>query len=240
VAESTRKGGKRKPSDPFKGIKPVGKPRSLGEAVYETLKTAIVKGDLRPGQRLVEQQLSNRLQTSRIPIREAIKTLEQEDLVEKMAKKGWVVRSITKEEIEETFGIRAVLESYAAYLATERVTDALIARLESAIGAYREALTHRDTEALMSANTQFHEMIYKASGSQKLYSLINNFRDFISRYRRALLTNLDFAKISLEDHVQMVSAMRKKDKEKVESLVRAHILRGKGIVVTEMEQGRLV
>jgi len=102
-----------------------------------------------------------------------------------MAGKGWVVRSITKEEIEETFGIRAVLESYAAYLATERVTDALIARLDSAIGAYREGLTHRDTEALMSANTQFHEMIYKASGSQKLYSLINNFRDFISRYRRA-------------------------------------------------------
>lgn len=235
----TRQSGSKR-ADPFKAIKPVGKPRSLGEAVYETLKTAIIKGDLRPGQRLVEQQLSNRLQTSRIPIREAIKKLEQEDLVEKTPGKGWVVRNITKDEIEETFGIRAVLESYAAYLATERVTDALIARLDSAIGAYREALTHRDTEALMFANTQFHEMIYKASGSQKLYSLINNFRDFISRYRRALLTNLDFAKISLEDHVQMVSAMRKKDKERVESLVRTHILRGKSIVVAEMEQGRLV
>jgi DNA-binding GntR family transcriptional regulator len=237
VAGSTPK---RKPSDPFKAIKPVGKPRSLGEAVYEALKTAIIKGDLRSGQRLVEQQLSNRLQTSRIPIREAIKKLEQEDLVEKMANKGWVVRNITKEEIEDTFGIRAVLESYAAYLATERVTDTLIARLESAIRAYREALAHRDTEALMAANTQFHELIYKAAGSQKLYSLINNFRDFIARYRRALLANLDFAKISLDDHVQMVSAMRKKDKERVESLVRTHILRGKSIVVTEMEKGRLV
>lgn len=226
--------------DPFKAIKPVGKPRPLGDAVYETLKTAIVKGDLQPGQRLVEQQLSNRLRTSRIPIREAIKKLEQEDLVEKMAGKGWVVRNITKEEVEEAFGIRAVLESYAAYLATERVTDALITRLENTIGLYRQALARGDTEALMSANTQFHEMIYKASGSGKLYSLINNFRDSISRYRRTLLTNLDFARISLEDHVQMVSAMRKKDKELVESLVRKHILRGKGIVVAEMEQGRLV
>ena len=239
MQRTVNRGAKGKAARPFKGIRPVGKPRSVGDAVYDALKGAIIKGDLAPGQRLIEHQLSLQLRTSRIPIREAIKKLEQEGLVEKLHRRGFIVKSVSQAEIEETFGIRAVLESYAAYLATERLTDVLIRTLEASIQDYRDGLASNDVEKMMSANTQFHETIYRAAGSQKLYTLINNFRDFIARYRRALLTNLDFAKISLDDHVQMVSAMRKKDKERVESLVRTHILRGKSIVVTEMEKGRL-
>ncbi len=224
----------------FKGIRPVGKPRSVGDAVYDALKVAITKGDLPPGQRLIEHQLSLRMRTSRIPIREAIKKLEKDGLVEKLHKRGFVVKSVTKTEIEETFGIRAVLESYAAYLATERLTDVLREGLENTVQAYRDALENDDIERMMSANAQFHEMIYKASGSEKLYTLINNFRDFISRYRKTLLTTRDFAKMSLEDHIRMLEAMNERDKEKVEELVKKHILRGKEIIIREMEAGRLI
>jgi DNA-binding GntR family transcriptional regulator len=224
----------------FKGIRPVGKPRSVGDAVYDALKVAITKGDLPPGQRLIEHQLSLRMRTSRIPIREAIKKLEKDGLVEKLHKRGFVVKSVTKTEIEETFGIRAVLESYAAYLATERLTDALMRELENTVQAYRDAFEKNDVEQMMSANAQFHEMIYKASGSEKLYTLINNFRDFISRYRKTLLTTRDFAKMSLEDHIRMLEAMNERDKEKVEELVKKHILRGKENIIREMEAGRLI
>jgi len=225
---------------PLKGIRPVGKPRSVGDAVYDALKTAITKGDLSPGQRLIERQLSTQLRTSRIPIREAIKKLEKDGLVEKLLKRGFIVKSVTEAEIEETFGIRAVLESYAAYLATGRVTDALMKRLERTVQVYREALTAKNVEQMMAANAQFHEAIYKASGSEKLYTLINNFRDYISRYRKTLLTTHEFAKVSLEDHVRMLEAMRDGDKEKVEELVKKHILRGKAIIAGEMKAGRLV
>jgi DNA-binding GntR family transcriptional regulator len=224
----------------LKGIKPVGKPRSVGEAVYDALKAAIIQGGLPPGQRLIEHQLSLQMRTSRIPIREAIKKLEKDDLVEKLHKRGFVVKSMTKAEIEETFGIRAVLESYAAYLATERVTDVLIGRLEKTVQAYRDAFASNDVKGMMAANVQFHEMIYKASGSQKLYTLVNTFRDHISRYRKTLLFTRDFAKISLEDHVQMLHAMKEGKKEKVEQLVKKHILRGRGIIIGEMEAGRLI
>jgi DNA-binding GntR family transcriptional regulator len=233
-------GTRAKQGQPLKGIRPVGKPRSVGEAVYDTLKMAITKGDLPPGQRLVEHQLSLRMRTSRIPIREAIKKLEKDGLVEKLNKRGFVVKSVTKTEIEETFGIRAVLESYAAYLATERLTDALMKGLESTVQAYRDALANNDVERMTTANAQVHEMIYKASGSEKLYALINNFRDYISRYRKTLLTTIDFARISLEDHIRMLDAMNERDKEKVEELVRKHILRGKEIIIREMEAGRLI
>ncbi len=221
-------------------MKPVGKPRSVGDAVYDTLKTVIIKGDLAPGQRLVERQLSLQLHTSRIPIREALKKLEKDGLVEKLAKRGFVVRNVTKAEIEETFGIRAVLESYAAYLATGLLTDALMRRLERTIQTYREALAKNDVAQMTAANAQFHEIIYRASGSEKLYTLINNFRDYISRYRKTLLTTFEFASVSLDDHVRMLEAMRAKDGEKVEALVRQHIMRGKDIIVGEMKTGRLI
>ncbi len=229
-----------KATKPLKGIRAVGKPRSVGDAVYDTLKTAITKGDLAPGQRLIERQLSIQLHTSRIPIREAIRKLEKDGLVEKLLKRGYVVKSVTEDEIDETFGIRAVLESYAAYLATDHLTDALVKRLERSIDAYREALAHRNVQKMTEANAQFHEIIYKASGSGKLYTLINNFRDYISRYRKTLLTTHEFARVSLEDHIRMLDAMRERDSEKVEGLVRKHILRGKDIIVGEMKAGRLL
>jgi DNA-binding GntR family transcriptional regulator len=229
-----------KSSKPLRGIRPVGKPRSVGEAVYDALKAAITKGDLPPGQRLVERQLSLQLRTSRIPIREAIKKLEKDGLLEKLPKRGFVVKSVTEAEIVETFGIRAVLESYAAYLATERLTDVLMKRLEDSIQIYRDALAKNDLDRMMTANAQFHETIYKASGSEKLHTLINNFRDYISRYRKTLLTTHEFAKESLEDHVRMLDAMKERDKEKVDELVRKHILRGKAIIVGEMKAGRLI
>jgi DNA-binding GntR family transcriptional regulator len=236
----TMQGTKARQVQSLKGIRPVGKPRSVGDAVYDALKVAITRGDLLPGQRLIEHQLSLQMRTSRIPIREAIKKLEKDGLVERPHKRGFVVKSVTKAEIEETFGIRAVLESYAAYLATERLTDTLMRRLEKTVQAYREALAKNDVEKMMTANGQFHETIYKASGSEKLYTLINNFRDYISRFRKTLLVTKDFAKISLDDHVQMLDAMKEGDKEKVEELVRKHILRGKEIIIREMEAGRLI
>ncbi len=227
---------RQKTTHPLKSLKPVGKPRPVGEVAYASLKEAIVKGDLKPGQRLVEHQLSTQMRVSRIPVREAIKKLEQDGLVEKLDGRGFAVKSLTREEIEETFGIRSVLESYAAFLATEQMNDAVLAKLEDSIEAYRNALGDGDTEKLMQLNTQFHEVLYRAAGSKQLYALINNFRDNIYRYRRPLLNSPERARLSLSDHEEMVAAMREKDKEKVEKLVKRHILRGKGLIIDEMDE----
>jgi DNA-binding GntR family transcriptional regulator len=223
----------------LKRIRPVGKPRAVGERAYASLKEAIVKGDLSPGQRLVEMHLSTQMRTSRIPVREALKKLEKDGLVEKLAGGGFVVKSFSRAEVEETFGIRALLESYAAYLATEHMTEATLNRLEGSIEAYKVALDEGDTQRLMQLNTQFHETIYKAAGSQKLYDLINNFRDVIARYRKGLLTCIDYARISLEDHEKLIDAMREQDKDEVERLVKRHVLRGKDIVLKDMEAGKV-
>jgi DNA-binding GntR family transcriptional regulator len=220
---------------PLRGIKAVGKPRPLGEIAYTTLKDAIVKGDLQPGQRLVESSLSGQMKISRIPVREAIKKLEQDGLVERLDKGGFVVKNPSIEEIEETFGIRAVLESYASALATERMNDGVGKKLDETLESYREALARNDIAKMMLLNNQLDEIIFTAAGSKRLYALINNFRDFISRYRKLLLTCLDYAAISLSEHEKIVEAMKEGDPVKVEKLVREHLLRGKNILIKDMK-----
>ncbi len=223
-----------KTAKPLKGIKAVGKPRPVGETAYASLREAIVRGDLYPGQRLVENTLSGQMRISRIPVREAMRKLEQDGLVERLEKGGFVVKDLSAEEIEETFGIRAVIESYAAGLATARMNVATIARMEASLDGYREALKRGDTMKMTQFNDSLDEIIFNASGSKTLCSLIGNFRDFISRYRRRLLTCTDNAAASLTEHEKIVQAMKERDPEKVEILVRKHLLRGMEIVLKDM------
>jgi DNA-binding GntR family transcriptional regulator len=220
---------------PLKGIRAVGKPRPVGEAAYASLREAIVKGDLHPGQRLVENTLSGQMKISRIPVREAIRRLEQDGLVERLEKGGFIVKDVSREEIEETFGIRAVLESYAAALATARMDERTVSRLDATLESYREALRRGDILKMTQLNDQLDEIIFGASGSRKLCALIGNFRDFVSRYRRALLNCPENAAISLAEHGRIVEAMKKGDPDEVERLVRRHLTRGKEIIIREME-----
>lgn len=226
--------------EPLKGIKAVGKSLPVGEVAYASLKGAIVRGDLHPGQRLVENRLSAQMGISRIPVREAIKKLEQDGLVEKLEKGGFAVKNPSREEIEETFGIRAVLEGYAAALATRHMDRPLLKRLDETIEAYREALNQRDTTRMMRLNDQLDEIIFGASANKRLRSLIANFRDFISHYRKVLLTCIDYATISLADHERIVRAMKEGDAEKVEQLMRKHLVRGKDILIRDMDAGKSI
>ena len=236
-AEGKEKKGE--PGDFLKGIKPVGKRSSMAEKAYKTLKSAIVNGDLKPGQRLVEQKLSNKMQVSRVPVREAIKKLEQYGFVQRLPVRGIIVKRISEEDVNQAFGIRAALEGYAAYQATEHVDDAMIAALEGIIEASAKAIEEGNLEKVMELNGQFHEMVYKAARSEMLYDLIGTFLDYIARYQKPLLSSTSNAKASLEGHRAMVAAMRRGNKEDVEKTVKAHILEGRNRVLTEMRAGRL-
>jgi DNA-binding GntR family transcriptional regulator len=222
----------------FKGIQAVGKTPPVGELAYASLKEAIVKGDLQPGQRLVENALSGRMGISRIPVREAIKKLEQDGLIEKLEKGGFIVKNPSEEEIKDTFGIRACLESYAAALAARHMDASTLDRLEGVLNRYRDALKAKDIAKMTQLNNQLDEIMYRASKSEKLYGLIGNFRDFISRHRKALLNCMEYAAISLSDHEEIVQAMKDRDEEKVEKLVRKHLLRGRDIVIKEIQSGK--
>ena len=140
MRKEPRKAGRADPDDFLQWIEPVGKNRSIAQVVYKALKDAIVNGELKPGQRLVEQKLSDKMQVSRVPVREAIKRLEHGGFVQKLPVRGVIVKKISDKDIREAFGVRAALESYAACLACEHVTEESLSALQENIEASARAL----------------------------------------------------------------------------------------------------
>ena len=222
----------------FETLKSLPERRSLGQDVYGKLKQAIVKGDLPPDSRLIESRMANVMGISRTPVREAIHKLEREGLLRHNPSGGFFVVGLTRSDIEETFGIRSVLESYAARLAAaHHKGEEELDPLEQKIHKYQLHLDRGDLKALLRINTEFHDLLYALSRSPRLIKMINDLQDQIYRFRQVLLKAEGNARISNEDHKLMLKLISKRDLEGVESLVREHILRGQGIVLKEFDKG---
>jgi DNA-binding GntR family transcriptional regulator len=217
----------------------VSKRKSLREEVYDSLKKSILHGKLKGGQRLIEETLANQIGISRTPVREAFHKLERDDLVTRLPKGGFAVREFTREDVEEIFGIRSALESYASYLATIHISPEKISQLEKKVKESKNALEKGDDEKVIQLNTEFHDLLYKSCKSKKLFEMINNFRDYFFRYRSFLLRTEKGVDYSIEDHRRMLEAMKKKNPRLVERLVRNHLERGKELVLKEINEKRI-
>ncbi len=207
------------------------KRRSLGQDVYRRLRQAILRGELPSGSRLVESRLAGALGISRTPVREGIHKLERENLVKQGPSGGFFVAGLSREDVLETFGIRSVLESYAARLAAEKHEGKDLIPLDRKIREYQACMDAGNLDPLLKINTEFHDLLYALSRSPRLIKMINDLRDQIFRFRQVLLKNEDWARISNDDHRLMLSYIRMRDGEGVESLVREHILRGQAVVL---------
>jgi DNA-binding GntR family transcriptional regulator len=210
--------------------------KSLGDHVFENLRQAIIRGDVAPGDRLVESRIAGVLDISRTPVREAIHKLEREGLLLKLPHGGFTVVHLSREDIEETFGIRCVLESYAARLAAQNHREEDLIPLEEKIREFHAYRSKGRLEELPRINTEFHNLFYALSRSPKLIKLINDLRDQIYRFRRILLKMDRMARTSNEDHRNMLEAIRQRDVDRVEKLVQEHITRGKKIVLKALEE----
>ncbi|MDP2644677.1 MAG: GntR family transcriptional regulator [Desulfobacterales bacterium] len=207
----------------------------VGEHVFEYLKKTVVRGEFPPGARLVENIIAQALNVSRTPVREAIHKLEKEGLLEKQTRGGFIIRELTREEIEETFGIRSVLEGYAARIAAQKCSGKALVPLEKTIDEFQEKLDQGLLEELPGINTRFHDLLYNLSKSPRLVSMINGLGDRIFRFRRIILKKKELARISNEDHRAMISLMRSNRPDDVEKLVREHILRGQAAVLKDFD-----
>ena len=205
--------------------------KSLGQHVFDNLKQAIIRGDIAPGEWLVESHIAQMLGISRTPVREAIHKLERERLIERQPRGGFTVLGLNRDDIEETFGIRGVLEGYAARLATLKHHPRELIVLERKVEEFQACLSKKQMDSLPVINTEFHELLYDLSKSPRLIHMINGLRDQIYRFREIILKDQKHAGTSHEDHFQMLKFMHKRDAEGVEKLVREHIQRGQEVVL---------
>ncbi len=214
----------------------VRKGRFLREQVYRKLKESILNVMLEPNQRLIEEKLAAEMGTSRTPVREAIQKLEKEGLIHKLPRGGFAVNVIADEDIEEVFGVRSVLEGYAAYLATLRATEEDVRAMESIVKRQEICLDNGEYDEIVRLNTDFHDILYACAKSKKLIAIINDLRDFIFRYRILILRYEGMATIAIQDHKDMIALMKAKNARQVEKLVRKHIIRGMGLIKKKMRQ----
>jgi DNA-binding GntR family transcriptional regulator len=205
--------------------------KPLGGQVYENLKRAIVHGELKPTSRIVETRVAEALGISRTPVREAIHKLEREGFIRQDPRGGFFVVGLTLADIEETFGIRSVLESYAARLAALKHRPEDLSPLERKLEEYEAHLDRGELASLPRINTEFHDLLYGLSRSPRLVRMISDLRDQIYRFRKAILSVEEMARTSNRDHREMLALIRKRDGEGVERIVRAHILKGQEAVV---------
>ena len=210
----------------------------LADIVYDQLLEAIRSGDITSDQHLVQEKLADQMQISRTPVREAIHKLEREGLIERQPRGGFTVLGLNRNDIEETFGIRSVLEGYAARLAAIKHEEQELEELESKIKEFQNALDRQKMNLLPTINTEFHDLLYGLSKSPKLINMINGLRDQIYRYREMILKESKFAATSNLDHKKMLKHIRQRDAEGAERLVRDHILRGQEMVLKEYDRQR--
>lgn len=213
--------------------------KSLGDHVFESLKDSIVRGKISAGEWLVESHIAETLGISRTPVREAIHKLEREGLIERQPRGGFTVQGLNRDDIEETFGIRSVLEGYAARLAAVKHEPKELVELENKIEEFQIALDSKKMKLLPAINTEFHDLLYGLSKSPKLINMINGLRDQIYRYRQMILRGRQFASTSNADHKKMLKYIRKRDPEGAERVVRDHILRGQEVVLKEYDRQRM-
>ncbi|MBI4790168.1 MAG: GntR family transcriptional regulator [Chloroflexi bacterium] len=202
---------------------PIEERRPLREEVYARLKQAIIEGQLPPGAHLIETKLAERFGVSRVPVREAIRSLERESLVSPSAK-GMVVSSFTRTSINEVYTVRAALEALGCRLAAQHITPEEKARLPEILECSRRAIADDDIAALTACDIEFHEVLIAASRNATLSKVLAQLRDSVRRYRSASIALRGRPQEVLRDHTAIAKAVIAGDAERAETLVHDHIL----------------
>ena len=195
----------------------------LRDVVFNTLRRAILRGELKPGERLMEIQLANKLGVSRTPIREAIRKLELEGLVLMIPRKGAEVAEITEKNLRDVLEVRCALEELAVQLACERIDKRGIKELHTAADRFRDVLGSDDITQIAQADEAFHDVIFTATDNERLIQLLNNLREQMYRYRIEYLKKKECYPQLLGEHEAIISAIERHDKEKATRITGQHI-----------------
>ena len=203
----------------------------LRDVVFHTLRRGIMQGDLKPGERLMEIKLANRLGVSRTPIREAIRMLELEGLVVMIPRKGAQVAEITEKDLKDVLEVRMGLEELAVKFACQRITEEQLDNLYHASRKFEEAVKREDLTELAQADVDFHDLIYKATGNERLVQLLNNIREQMYRYRVEYLKDEEIRGSLVQEHDTLLEKLSQRDLEGAKQVTQSHIERQQAYIL---------
>lgn len=197
---------------------------SLRGRVYDQIRGDILNGIYKEHEELKEATLGEKMGVSRTPVREALRQLELEGLVEIIPNKGARVTGITKKDIDDIYQIRYLLEGLSARWATEHVTEEQLDKMEETLYLTEFHAAKGNYAQVYELDSQFHELMYEASGSKLLNHILSDFHMYVTRVRRISLANSKRSKNSTEEHRAILTAIKERNADKAEECAHNHIM----------------
>ena len=195
--------------------------KTIQEVIYNTLRKRIVSGEYEPGMRLIANDLAEEFEISRMPVREALTRLAENNLVDLVAYKGAIVNELTVDDFVEVFHIRGVLEGLAARLACPYITDEELAKMQAANEEIKNMI-EKDDVKFQQINRLFHSIIWIRTRSERLNKLLSNLYSEAAQYRHVTMIQPGRMKEVYEEHQQFLNALYDRDANKAEQCVREH------------------
>lgn len=195
----------------------------LRDVVFNTLRRAILTGELKPGERLMEIHLANKLGVSRTPIREAIRKLELEGLVIMIPRRGAEVAQITEKSLKDVLEVRRALDALCVELACDRISEEEKAQLRQACDTFERATRTQNVTAIAEADVALHDIIVQATENKRLIQLINNLSEQMYRYRFEYIKDESRHDNLVEEHRMIYESILENDKERAAQAAKLHI-----------------
>lgn len=195
----------------------------LRDVVFNTLRKSILTGELKPGERLMEIHLADKLGVSRTPIREAIHKLELEGLVTMIPRRGAEVAQITEKNLRDVLEVRKALDGLAVELACDRITPEELERLVKACENFEAETKRGNANSIAKSDVALHDIILIASGNERLVQMVSNLSQQMYRYRLEYVKDESTYERLIKEHQAIYEAIRDKDKETGAQLMKLHI-----------------
>ena len=207
----------------------------LRDVVFNTLRQGILTGVLKPGERLMEIHLADRLGVSRTPIREAIRMLELEGLVTMIPRRGAEVARISRQDIRDVLEVRLALDSLATKLACKRITAEQKEELRIAQKAFEDATRTGDETNIAQADVRFHDVILASSHNKRLVQMVNNLAERIYRYRLEYIKDSANHARLIEEHAKITDCVIKGDEGSACIAAEIHIVNQENDMLKSLE-----
>ena len=197
--------------------------KPLREVIFDTLREAIIVGELKPGERLMEVQLADKMGVSRTPVREAIRKLELEGLVEMLPRKGAHVADLSVKDIMDVLEVRSTLDGLASSLSASRITEDEVKELKHIQGQFVTCVEKNNLQGSIKKDVEFHDIIYRSSRNDKLMQITNNLREQIHRFRVIYIKDYSSTRELIKEHAEIFDAIAGRDPDSALRAAQKHI-----------------
>ncbi len=210
--------------------------KPLREVIFNTIREAIISGELKPGERLMEVQLAEKMGVSRTPVREAIRKLELEGLVEMIPRKGAHVAEVSVKDIMDVLELRSTLDGLATELAAERITDDEIKELKHIYSQFVSYVEKDNLPGIVKKDVEFHDVIYRSSRNDRLITIVSNLREQIQRFRVIYLKGYSNPREIANEHSEIIEAISTKNRELAKQVAQEHIRKQQEAMINSLKK----